>query len=226
VELAIDTSTNTAGVALARRGSLVAEATWRTEFRHTAELVATIEWLLGRAGGRPSALEAVAVAVGPGSFSGLRVGLSAAKGLAMSLGIPIVGVGTLAVEAYPFLGGRMPVCPLLDAGRGEIAAALFRETGGQPQEAQAPHLTTVERLCRTISEPTLFCGEHLPVVREDIVGRLGPLAAFPPASAMVRRPGHLAELGWRRLAHGDADDLAALQPVYLRAPAITEPRKP
>lgn len=226
MELAIDTSTRLAGVALARHGQLLAELTWRAEYNHTAQLLPAIDYLLQRGNLKPSDLDAVIVAVGPGSFSGLRVGMSAAKGLAVSLDIPLVGVGTLAVEAYPFLGPGMAVCPVLDAGRGELAAALFRDMGGELAEERPASLCMVEELCAWAREPTLFCGEHLLAVQGEIARRLGPLAAFPPASALVRRPGNLAELGWRRLAKGERDDPATLAPIYLRGPSISRPRAP
>ena len=224
MELAIDTSTRTAGVALAHQGQILAELTWRAEHNHTVQLMPAIDYLLQRDDLKPSALEAIMVAVGPGSFSGLRVGMSAAKGLAMSLEIPVVGVGTLAVEAYPFLGSGLAVCPILDAGRGELSSGLFKDVEGEQTEARAPSICTVDALCALVREPTLFCGEHLPAVQEVLAARLGPLASFPPRSALTRRPGSLAELGWRRLARGEADDPATLQPVYLRGPSITRPR--
>ena len=226
MELAIDTSTKVAGVALAHQGQTLAEFTWRAEYNHTVQLLPTIDYLLQRGGQKPSGLEAVVVAVGPGSFSGLRVGMSAAKGLAMSLGIPLAGVGTLAVEAYPFLGSGMAICPVMDAGRGDVSAALFMEADGELTEALAPSIHTVEEVCASVRERTLFCGEHLPAVQGEIARRLGPMASFPPASALLRRPGNLAELGWRRLAQGKSGDPATLQPVYLRGPSITRPRPP
>ena len=226
MELAIDTSTKVAGVALAHQGQTLAELTWRAEHNHTVQLLPTIDYLLQRGGLKPSDLDAVIVAVGPGSFSGLRVGMSAAKGLAMSLGISLVGVGTLAVEAYPFLGSGTAICPVLDAGRGELSAGLFKEAAGELAEARAPSIYTPEELCASVQEATLFCGEHLPAVKNEIARRLGPASSFPPPSALLRRPGNLAELGQQRLAQGLPDDPATLQPIYLRGPSITRPRPP
>ncbi|MEE9285366.1 MAG: tRNA (adenosine(37)-N6)-threonylcarbamoyltransferase complex dimerization subunit type 1 TsaB [Dehalococcoidia bacterium] len=226
MELALDTSTATAGVALAHRGETLAEVTWLVGRNHTTQLLPTIEDVLGRAGVTVDDLEAVIVATGPGSFSGLRVGLSTAKGLAVSRDIPLVGVGTLAVEAYPFLSADLPLRALLDAGRGEIAVGSYTASQGQLREAEPPRLTSVDELSASIVQRTLLCGEHLPVVQEAIAERLGSLAVFPSRSALLRRPGHLAELGWQRLALGDSDDPATLQPLYLRAPSITRPRPP
>lgn len=224
MELAIDTSTGLAGAALARKGRVLAEMTWRAEFSHTVQLMPAIQDLLRKAGIKAAELEAIGVAIGPGSFSGLRVGLAAAKGLAMSLGLPVAGVGTLLLEAYPFLGARLPVRPMLHAGRGDIATAVYSMRGNELVELTAPYLTTVEEACATVHSPTLFCGEYLPDVRERIVQALGELALFPPDSALMRRPGNLAELAWRKIAAGQIEDAATVQPLYLRAPSISTPK--
>ncbi len=228
MELALDTSTAVAGVALAREGRTEAELSWRAGHSHTAQLMPAVDHLLRMAGAAPRDLTAVVVAIGPGSFSGLRVGVSAAKALAESLAIPLAGVGTMLVEACPFLGQGLPTRVVLDGGRGELAVGSFHPTpAGEPdawpEESEPPRLMTVEELCASIRQRTLICGEGLPAVQRTIEERLGALAVIPPASALPRRPGHLAALGWRRLARGERDDAATLQPIYLRGPSITRP---
>ena len=224
MELAIDTSTRTAGVALSDKGEILTELTWRAEHNHTVQLIPSINHLLGREHLKPPDLDAIVVAIGPGSFSGLRVGISAAKGMAVSLGIPLAGIGTLALEAYPFSGSASAICPVLDAGRGELSTAVFEVRDGELTEVRSAGICSVEGLCASISEPTLFCGEHMSTVQKELTDRLGPLAVFPPKSATLRRPGNLAALGWKRLEKGLADDPATLQPLYLRGPSITPPR--
>ena len=206
------------------KGEVLTELTWRAEHNHTVQLIPTIDYLLGREGLKPPDLNAIIVAIGPGSFSGLRVGISAAKGMAVSLGIPLAGIGTLTLEAYPFSGSAIAICPVLEAGRGELSTALFEERDGELTEVRSACIYSVEGLCATISEPTLFCGEHMSSIKEELAERLGPLALFPPKSATLRRPGNLAAMGWKRLAKGLADDPATLQPLYLRGPSITPPR--
>src|SRR5207245_225595 len=139
-----------------------------------------------------------------------------------SLGIPLVGVPTMAIEAFPFTGLGLPVRPILDAGRGEIAVACYRDADGTLQEVEAPCITTVEALAGSITERTLFCGEHLLVVQASLAA-LVPLAVIPPSAALPRRPGSLAALAWQRLEKGERDDPATLQPLYLRGPSITGP---
>ncbi|MBI3744360.1 MAG: tRNA (adenosine(37)-N6)-threonylcarbamoyltransferase complex dimerization subunit type 1 TsaB [Chloroflexi bacterium] len=222
MELAIDTSTVVAGVAIAHEGRPLAEIAWRAGYKHTKQLYATIEFALQQAGASLDKIQAVAVAIGPGSFSGLRVGVSAAKGFAESLGIPLVGVPTMAVEAFPFAGLGLPIRPILDAGRGEIAVACYRDAQGRLEEIDATRITTIEALVASITERTLFCGEHLPAVQTSLA-TLGPLAMIPPSATLPRRPGSLAALAWQRLERGERDDAATLQPLYLRGPSITKP---
>jgi tRNA threonylcarbamoyladenosine biosynthesis protein TsaB len=224
LELAIDTSTATAGIALGHRGKVLTEVAWQAGHNHTVELHPTVERVLALNRTAISSVDAIIVAIGPGTFSGLRVGVSAAKGFAIALGVPIVAVGTLAAAAYPFAVAGLPIRPILNAGRGELAVGHFQAKGGGMEEREPPTITDLDGLCESVVETTMFCGEHLPQVAEELTARLGDLARIPPASALLRRPGHLVELGWLRLAAGDSDDAATLQPVYLRAPSITRPR--
>ena len=226
MELAIDTSTKVAGIALSHEGNVLAEHVWRAEQRHTVQLMPAIEGLLAAQGLAPRDLGAVIVAIGPGGFSGLRVGVSTAKGLGAALGVPVVGVGTLAAEAHPFSGAGLPVCPVLDAGREEMAAAVYSSDGDGLREVAAPRVVGIEALCGLWAGPAIYCGEHLPLVKDQLGERLGPRAHFPPASALIRRPGSFAELGWRKLSHGGTEDVSTLQPLYLRPPSITSPRQP
>ncbi len=164
------------------------------------------------------------VAIGPGSFNGLRAGISAAKGLAFSLKIPLVGISTLEAEALPFAFSGLPLCPIHDAGRGEIAAALYRHTG-RWQRLKEEYLTTVESICAEISTKTIFCGEIPPAVIDQILVSLGENAVIPGWEQRLRRPGYIAYLGWQRLKSGEADSIATLQPIYLRQPPITQRKK-
>ena len=226
MELSIDTSTGTAGVALSREGRLLAELAWFAGRNHTMHLHDGIEYLLKQQGVKPADLKAIIVAIGPGSFSGLRVGVSSAKGMAMALEIPLAAVSTLAVEAYPFLVTGLPVRPLLDAGRGELATALYQWQGGDMTGLEPPNIAAVDAICARTKERTVLCGEQLHAIGDVLKARLGEIAIIPPLSTLVRRPAHLAELGWKRLEAGLAENVATLQPEYLRAPSITLPKQP
>lgn len=223
MELSLDTSTATAGVAVSNEGRVLAEIAWRAGYSHTLQLYPAIEQALKLAGTTVGEITHVVVACGPGTFSGLRVGVSAAKGFALARALPLAAVSTMAVEAYPFMGCGLPIRPILDGGRGELAVGTLRESPEGLIECAPVAVLTLAALIESTREPTLFCGERLPEVAAEL-GRLGVLAVIPPFSAAIRRPGSLAALGWRRIQAGLLEDLAALQPVYLRAPTITPPK--
>ena len=224
MQLAIDTSTDYCGLALGREGKTMAEVNWKAGQNHTTQLIPALRSLLQLVRAEPGELTSIAVALGPGSYNGLRAGLSTAKGFAFSLGIPVVGVGTLEVEAYPHRPGGMPVRPVHNAGREEIATALYQRRDDRWQEMEAPHLTTIALLCRRIHEPTVLCGELTADLVSELKSIPGDLAIIHPPTPTPRRAGWLLELAWQRLRMGDADNPTTLQPIYLREPAITIPR--
>lgn len=224
MELAIDTSTGWAGLALCNEGVPFSEFIWKPGQNHTSELFPNLESMLRNTNVEMKSISAVFVAKGPGSYNGLRAGISAAKGLAFSLKIPLVAVGTLEIEAFPFAFTGLPVCPVQDAGRGEIASALYTSVGGW-KSIETEHLTTIEKLCENIKGKTVFCGEITPVLIEKIEATLGDIAVIPEFNGRLRRPGYLASLGWKRLKEGLTDNLSTVQPVYLRQPPITQRKK-
>ena len=224
MEIAIDTSTAWGGIALSQGGDVLAELTWKPGQNHTSELFPNIERMLQTAKTDIKSLSAVFVATGPGSFNGLRAGISAAKGLAFSLKIPLVGISTLEAEALPFAFTGLPLCPIHDAGRGEIAAALYRQADSW-QQLREEYLTTVESLCSETGEKTIFCGEIPPPAIDIILASLGEKAVIPGWQQRLRRPGYISYLGWQRLQSGLEANLATLQPIYLRQPPITQRKK-
>lgn len=221
--LAIDTSTETASLALWRQSVVIAELTWHVAQDQTRKLLPNLVHLLELAGLELKDLTGLVVARGPGSYNGLRAGMASAKGLALALELPLVGIGTLEAEALPYAESGLPIRPIQDAGRGELATALYRLVRGQWCQLEEERLTTLEALCAEVRRQTLFCGELAHKVADQLRQNLGRLAVVP-ASPPLRRAGYLAELGRRRLEAGDRDDLATLQPLYLRRPAITQPR--
>jgi tRNA threonylcarbamoyl adenosine modification protein YeaZ len=221
VLVAIDTSTDIASLALVKDRLTVAEFTWRSGQNHTTQLLPNLTHLLKLVGLDISALTGIIVAKGPGSFNGLRVGISAAKGLAFSLNIPIVGVSSLEAEAYQYAGTSLPVCPVFNAGRNEIAAALYRKQAPGWRQLKAEYITTVEQLCAETKQKTLFCGEYLPAISSQLVLRLADRAVIVSPITDLRRASYLAELGMIKIAAGKTDNVATLQPVYLRKPSIT-----
>ena len=224
--LAIDTSTRYAGVGLWKGERLISALSWYSHRNHTAELMPAIEHVLGQAGVGAVSLGGIAVALGPGGFSALRVGISVAQGLALSLSVSVCGVGTLEMEAYSYAGTGLPICSLLDSSRGEVAAALFQNSRGRWRKLEEERICSPEELLRTVSRRTLFCGEGVPPRSEylrDALGRKGVIVdSYTPASRLWA----LGSLARERMKEGDADSLSALQPLYLRSPSIGRPKTP
>ncbi|UCC90551.1 MAG: tRNA (adenosine(37)-N6)-threonylcarbamoyltransferase complex dimerization subunit type 1 TsaB [Dehalococcoidia bacterium] len=220
--LAIDTSTDTASLALVQDSQVLAELTWRCEQNHSVELLPRLADLLGRSKSSLQSINCIIVAKGPGSFNGLRIGVSTAKGLAFSLGIPIVGISTLEVEAYQHAETNLPICPIFNAGRGEIATAIYQMKDNEWRQIIGEHITTVETLCSQITTKTLFCGEFVASIAGELEKQLKRKAIISSSTARLRRAGFLAELGQQRLAAGNYDNPATLHPLYLRRPPITK----
>ncbi|MCX5995651.1 MAG: tRNA (adenosine(37)-N6)-threonylcarbamoyltransferase complex dimerization subunit type 1 TsaB [Chloroflexi bacterium] len=221
MELAIDTSTETASIALLSHGEIIAELTWHAGQKHTTELMPNLICILEQAKLNLKDINGVIVAKGPGSFNGLRVGMSTAKGLALALNIPLVGISTLEVEAFPYAATTLPICPIQNAGRGEIATALFQTKRGKWCRLVEEHITTVEALLPELKRRTIFCGRIPQEIALQLRERLKRKALIVESAAGLRRAGYLAELGWRRLKVGDFDHSPTLEPLYLRRPAIT-----
>ena len=221
--LAMDTSTRYGGVALWSDGRAVASVGWYSARNHTAELMPAIQHVLDRAHAAPTDLAGIAVALGPGGFSALRVGISAAKGLALPLKVPVVGVGTLEMEAFPYAGMGLPIRPLLDLGRDQVASGLFQHSGGHWRRLREEYVCTPQELVESISTPTLLCGEGVHQRGEYLrraLGANGVIVDFHTASS---RLGALAVLAAERLQSGDVGP-ATIQPLYLRRPSIGSPK--
>jgi tRNA threonylcarbamoyl adenosine modification protein YeaZ len=172
------------------------------------------------------AADCIFVARGPGSFNGLRVGVSAAKGLAFSLGVPIVGISTLEVTAYSHADTGLPICAVQNAGREEIAAAIYQKKPRKGwQEIASEHITTISGLATRLKEKTVFCGEINEATLVQIKKYFKSQAVIPGPAGLLRRAAYLAELGRQRQEVGKFDNPETLQPIYLRRPPITERKK-
>jgi len=224
MELAIDTSSDIVGIALSHKGEIMADLTWQTRQNHTTELLPNLVCLLQQAKISLASLEAIVVARGPGSFNGLRVGISTAKGLAFTLHIPLLGVDTLEAEVYPFAFTGLPLRAIQKAGRHEVATAVYRQKGNGWQCLEVDNLASIETVCHRTKQRTVFCGEMPVNVAEQIRHKLGRRAIIR-RNAGPSRGSSLATLGWQRLSRGEHDDLSSLQPIYLRPPHITKPKQ-
>ena len=211
--LAVDTSTTRAGIAL-YDGDVIAESTWLAGRDHGRHLMPVIEQTLARLGRTPSDLIAVAAARGPGSFTGLRVGLAVARGLQVGLGIPLYGVGSLNVLANGLPPLDYPVWAVLAAGRGRFAAARFRSTAeGYIRDGDVMGMT-LETLLRLVVERCGIVGD-LNAEARDALSAVGPQVWVAPPALSVRRPAVLAALAWQALQQGEPPAPDAGEPIYL-----------
>ncbi len=213
--LAIDTSTSWISLALYDGTYVHYEETWQSQHHHTVELAPAVERIFLRTATESQNLTAVAVATGPGSFTSLRIGLAAAKGFALGLKIPIIGIPSLAViaAAQP-LDAEKPLLAVLHAGRTRLAYAKFQVEDGAWMKQSGPDLITPKELVESITEPTLISGELSPKARA-VIGRRWKNALIAPPARCLRRAGFLAELGWERLMKDQTDDPVSLTPIYL-----------
>jgi tRNA threonylcarbamoyladenosine biosynthesis protein TsaB len=217
--LAIDTATRVASIALYDQTGILAEASWRSENNHTVELLPAIERMIAQQGRVPADLAAVAVAMGPGSFTGLRIGLAIAKGLALALDIPIIGVATLDVTAYAAGDPGMRVWAVLELGRGRLCVAPYRFAEGLPLLDGELTKVRSDHWRVDTDEPVLVSGEVSPALADHLLASdNADILAISSLAGSLRRAGYLAELAWDRLASGTVDDLDTLEPLYAQQP--------
>ena len=217
--LAIDTATRWTGLALFDGKVVSAEQGWRGANTQTVELAPAIDTLLAKSGLEAADLKAIAVAIGPGSYTSLRVGLSVAKGMSLAHQIPLVGVPTLDIIAASIGLRTGSLLVAVEAGRSRVVAGLYRwqeSKGWQPSEK--PIIESWETLLFHLENPTTFAGEISPEAAKLIRASKKPFYLVP-AAASVRRAGYLAGIGYQRWRQGQVDDPATLAPDYLRDPA-------
>lgn len=210
--LALDTSTAVASIAL-YDGSVSAEITWHSGRNHSVELMVQTANLMRLRHVQPAQLTAVAVATGPGSYTGLRVGLAAAKGLCLALKLPMIGVCTLDILAEPHKEARVPVRPVLDAGRHRYATALYRIRGGEFQRVSDIEGMRMPEIAASLREETLLCGDLAELT--DSGGASGRFVRVASPASSFRRAGYLAEIAWRLFQAGEVQDPKQVEALYL-----------
>jgi tRNA threonylcarbamoyladenosine biosynthesis protein TsaB len=215
--LALDTATRQISLALHDGVSVLAESTWRTGDHHTVELAPNTALLLRRAGVEASRLRGIAVTIGPGSYTGLRIGLGLAKGLALAHNLPLLGVPTFDVLLRSLPPRDERVIVVLQAGRGRVIAAAYHwKKRGWEAEGPARVLDWAA-LAADIVEPVFVCGEVDARSHEHWRKARGRVT-LAPAAQSLRRAGYLAEIGWERLRQRQADDPNTLAPIYAGQP--------
>jgi len=216
--LAIDTATEFAGLALYNADAVWAEEIWYAARNHTIQLAPRLHNLLQQAGLSADKLEGIAVCIGPGSYTGVRIGVALAKGLALPHNLPLVGVHTLEVVATPQHHQPLPIVAVAKAGRKRLMTGRFLPAGGQWRLDGPVAVVTFDDLLATFTGPALVTGE----LSAEQTARLHAEAPHPPIivspAQRVRRPAILAEIGWERLQQGQTDSANSLEPVYAKSP--------
>ena len=226
--LSLDTATRHSGLALYDGRQIVAELNWRSIDAQTTELLPRLEQIMAWSGVQRADLTALAVSIGPGSFTGLRVALSLAKGMALAHSLPLIGVPTLDATAYAHLG-ELPVCAVVQAGRGRVLWSIYQaeatasgdhavNLAGWRGRRTPVALTDHAGLAAAIDRPMRLVGELTPELHSGLAALVGDRATLARPAAGARRAGFVAELGWLRWQAGQVDDTAALSPIYLHEP--------
>jgi tRNA threonylcarbamoyladenosine biosynthesis protein TsaB len=218
--LAVETSTRTGALALLDAGTVVAESRVNITVTHGERLLAAIDGVLRAARWQLADVGGFAVAIGPGSFTGLRIGLSTVKGLAFATGRPVVGVPTLDGLAWSLPFCAYPVCPILDARKNEVYAAVYRTLEGRLEvlesaRAVAP-ATLAEELRARLDGPLVFLGDGIEPFAPMLMAALGGRVRLAPAALRLPSAVAVGELGGWALARGERGDPADLMPLYLR----------
>ncbi|MHB8776851.1 MAG: tRNA (adenosine(37)-N6)-threonylcarbamoyltransferase complex dimerization subunit type 1 TsaB [Anaerolineales bacterium] len=211
--LAVDTSTAQVGLALYDGAQVLGEMTWAAHQHHTTELAPALCGLLDRCGVSMDKVHALGVAIGPGSFTSLRVGLSLVKGIAFARHLPVMGLPTLDIISAAQPVAKYPLLALLQAGRTRIAFSVYKSQRKEWQAEGEIRSGTVEELVNQIESPTIIAGELTSEDRKKLSKNKNILLASPVNC--VRRPSVLAELAWSRWQADQVDDAAALAPIYL-----------
>jgi tRNA threonylcarbamoyladenosine biosynthesis protein TsaB len=213
--VAIDTATRFAGLALFDGKTVLSESSWRSHRNHSVELMPQLVHMIAQQRMGAGDIAAVAVTIGPGSFTGLRIGLSVGKGLASACDIPILGVPTLDAMAFQHAEQRRMIWAGIRAGRGRFCVARYERRRGRWRQHGDIHLTTLDGFIDSINRRCLVTGEFSQSETEYIADHTEQDVRFAIPSQSMRRPSCVAELAWRRFARGESDDLTALSPIYI-----------
>lgn len=223
--LAIDTSGPVCGVAILKDGAIAYECAAVNKLTHSANLMPMVEAAFAATGLTVQDMDRLAVVTGPGSFTGVRIGVSTVKGLAHGAGKPCVAVDALeamAAGAGPFAG---VICPIQDARAGQVYGAAFRAGQGRPvrlMEDAPLKLEDYVAAIRSLGETFLFLGDGMPVQRAKLEALLGDAAVFAAPHQAFLRPAAVAWLGSQET---EEMDYLALMPMYLRAPNAERNRR-
>ena len=214
--LAVDTAAKSCSVAIMAAGSLSAELITLKDETHSKHLMELIHKVLGMAGFRVGELDGLAVTIGPGSFTGLRIGVSTVKGLAHALNKPVVGVSSLDALAWQCADRSHLICALLDARKGEVYSATYRFENDTLTQKSLENVTAPEAAVEGLKEPCVFIGSGAQLYRRNITTVLGNLANFAPEDQNIIRASSVGFLSMEKFKTHDTSEAAGLVPHYIR----------
>jgi tRNA threonylcarbamoyladenosine biosynthesis protein TsaB len=214
--LAVDTATKSCSVAVTEKGSLTAELTTVTAQTHSKHLLNMIRSVIKAAGIAISDLDGFAVTVGPGSFTGLRIGISSVKGFAVALDKPAVGVSSLDALAQQAAPSSYLVCSLLDARKDEVYFCTYRINQERLIKEKEEMVVSPDEALKDINQPCIFVGSGAQLYREVIKARLGKMAYFAPQSQNIIRASTVAYLSLKKFENDDTNEVGGLTPHYIR----------
>jgi len=214
--LGIETATEVCGVAVVENDTPVIEYRIHRKNVHAEKLVKAIHFILSELGGSARDLDGMAVSIGPGSFTGLRIGLSAAKGMALALDLPVVGVNTLDALAYSVTATPYLVAVLLRARGSEMYSAFYRKRNSTLQRVSDYRVVTAEELKEQVGEKTVIVQSGLGSLLKQVRDVLGERAVVLSEQEYLASAFSVAFLGLQKLGRGEADDLDTLEPMYLK----------
>jgi tRNA threonylcarbamoyladenosine biosynthesis protein TsaB len=219
VILALETATMCGSVALVAENRCLAEFSLQTGETHSRRLLAGVDWLLQETGIEWPIIDAIAVSLGPGSFTGLRIGLATAKGLALARGAELIGVGTLdGLAAQLFAAGETLICPVLDARKKEVYCGFYRSANnGIPKLLKEYMVIRPEDLCDMIDEPVVLLGDGASVYGDLFQERLAGLLKMPHPSVYFPRAATIGLLAQDKWQNNEFLDPAEAGPIYIRA---------
>ena len=222
--LGLETSSDLEGVAILADERILVNCQLRVQTGHSQKLLSLIDLSLSQAGLGLREVDLLAVSLGPGSFTGLRIGLATAKGICLAQGVPLVGIPTLDGLAFGFPSTSHFICPLLDARRGEVYAALYSREEGD-LERKSPWLVVgIKELASHIGRKTIFLGEGARIYRKELRDILGEKALFAPDGWFEPSAANIAWLAKERLKEEGGKGLDEVEPLYLMRPKV-KPRK-
>jgi len=214
--LGIDTATMISGIGVVDKGKILTDFRYDVKLTHSEVLLSHIDKLLKAVKVELQELDGISISLGPGSFTGLRIGLATAKGICFASGKPLVGVSTLDALAFMARGCKYPVVPIIDAKKYQIYAAVY-DAGGEGIRRRSPYLAVeLSELIKKIPQEVAFTGPGIEKFRPQLTKAMGRGAHFLRGEKTLPSGAAVAFLGWEKLKKEKPENLFSLEPIYVR----------